>query len=94
MEKIRNYILSKKLVTRQEIMDRFMISKTTADNAINSLRSEGRVRGYVKDRKQYFRTNHRPNLTSGHQSLGKEMLLQMPDLDAIRSRFKTNSQGE
>ena len=90
MERIKSYIMSRRLVTVEEIMDRFLVGRTTAYRALNSLLSEGKVRRYVKDRKRYFRPNHSPNLTSGHQGIRKEMLFQLPDLEELRSRLNTN----
>ena len=90
MERIKNYIMSRRLVTVEEIMDRFLVGRTTAYKALNSLLSEGKVRRYVKNRKRYFRPNNSPNLGSGHQGIRKEMLFQLPDLEELRSRLNTN----
>ncbi len=90
MERIKSYIMSRKLVTLDQIMDRFMVSQATAYKAVNSLLSEGKIRRYVKNRKRYYRPNHSPNIGSGHQSIRKEMLLQLPDLEELRSRLNSN----
>jgi DeoR/GlpR family transcriptional regulator of sugar metabolism len=90
VERIKSYIMSRKLVTLDQIMDRFMVSQATAYKAVNSLLSEGKIRRYVKNRKRYYRPNHSPNIGSGHQSIRKEMLLQLPDLEELRSRLNSN----
>lgn len=91
MERIRSYIMARKLVTLEDITQRFLVSKATAYKAINSLLSEGRLRRYVKGRKRYYRPNPGTNLRGSHQSSRAEMLLQLPDLEIIRSRVNTTT---
>jgi DeoR/GlpR family transcriptional regulator of sugar metabolism len=80
VERIKNYIMSRKLVTLEEVMDRFLVSRTTAYKAVNSLLSEGKVRRYVKGRKRYYRPNAGTNIRSGNQGVRQEVLLQLPNI--------------
>lgn len=76
MQKVREYLLyRKKAITVQEIMDRFLISQSTAYKAINSLLSEGRLRRVRRNNKTYFQPNPEGNRPgSGQSARGKSLL--------------------
>lgn len=85
MQRIKDFVLSRKRpVTVEDIMDRFLVSRTTACNAINSLLFEGKVRRLVKNRKYHYQPNHRANFGGGHKSLGAKVLFQLPELERLR----------
>ena len=56
MQKVKDYILSRKRVTVEEIMQRFLVSQTTVYKAINSLLSEGRLKRVNQRKKRYFQS--------------------------------------
>lgn len=87
MQKVREYLLyRKKAITVQEIMDRFLVSQTTAYKAINSLLSEGRLRRVRRNNKTYFEPNAEGNRSgSGQGAWGKSLFL-VRLVEAVRSR--------
>ena len=87
MQKVREYLLyRKKAITVQEIMERFLVSQTTAYKVINSLLSEGRLKRVRRGGKTYFQPNpegHRPG--SGQGARGKSLFL-VQLVEAVRAR--------
>ena len=87
MQKVREYLLyRKKAITVQEIMDRFLISQSTAYKAINSLLSEGRLRRVRKNSKTYFEPNFERNRPSGSKGARGKSLFLVRLVEAVRSR--------
>ena len=83
MNRYEQFILSRKKVTIQQIMDHFLVSQTTAYKAVNSLLSQGRLKRYVHNRKRYYTSGHRP---SSEPRLGGQVLFQLPELPKSRER--------
>ena len=87
MEKVKEYVLRrKKPVTLQELMDRFLISRSTAYKVVNSLLSEGKVRRFVRNRQTHFQSNAGSDRQSSRKSLGRKTLLFLQYLEESRQR--------
>ena len=87
MEKVKDYVLRrKKPVTLDELMDRFLISRSTAYKAVNELLSSGKVRRFVRNRKTHFQSNAGSNRPGSGKSFGRKTLLFLQYLEESRQR--------
>lgn len=91
MQRIKEFVLNRKRpVTIEDIMDRFLVSRTTAYKAVNSLLSEGRLRRVRKNSKTYFEPNPEGNRPSGSKGARGKSLFLVRLVEAVRSRQAGN----
>lgn len=83
MSRREEFILSRKQVTIQDIMDRFLVSKATARRTVNSLLSQGRIKRIVRKGKVYF-CDAEANRPSSVESVRREVLLRMSSVAQTR----------